>query len=234
MTNQKLLSFHGDPALKEKWIERTKWTITHCGFFSTYPNFSTRDIEQFESDPGLPGWILELYELFIFNLGTFADQFGADMIAAAPVGKDLNGVYRQLTVCTLEDAKRLLAKSILSKPHQLRLRRIIDRLIAIYKTRFLTTQEYRTIHTKLNDFGWPIILANTPCYNRIELNAVYNVMHIISAALYRDLNKGIIHALIKGTSFNDRFHDVDDFNNRLVRYTNKLIELLKEENKGEE
>jgi hypothetical protein len=101
-------AFHGDPAVKEKYLARlkahhvadeiiqgTRWNGAHgCAVGCTLNNYAH---EAYETELGLPQWLAHLEDKIFEGLPPkAAQQFAVDLLESVPVGADVSKVRWQL------------------------------------------------------------------------------------------------------------------------------------------
>lgn len=118
--NKPLRAFHGDPAIKEKYVNRlrehrrlenliqgTGWKDGKgCAVGCTLEKF---DHKSFEDELGLPEWLARLEDSLFESLPKGeAEQFAEDLLCAIPVGANIEPVRHQLAIARIEQALILL------------------------------------------------------------------------------------------------------------------------------
>ena len=139
-----MLSYHNDPKIKAKYIKRFEahrkadeviqgkgFTPDGKGCFigCTLNNY---DHEQFEKELGWPVWLAHLADKIFEGIPEDeAPQFGTDLLAAVPVGVDLEPVKHLIAIKRMERLKLSVPES--KEPYYNEVMQAIDDVIAYHR-----------------------------------------------------------------------------------------------------
>src|SRR5579863_1438147 len=139
MSMETLLSYHNDPAVKLKYQARfaahraADEVIQGAGFRNGRGCFvgctlDAYDHARFPIELGWPEWLARLADAIFEGLPRAeAPQFGADLLEAVPVGKDLGPVRWQLAIARYE--RQLAALATNAEPYAAEVRAALTGMI---------------------------------------------------------------------------------------------------------
>ena len=125
MSAETLRAFHGDPAIKKKYVDRMmehrrlehltqgvgycadgSGVIKGCAVGCTLENY---EHGRYPIELGLPEWLARLEDRIFEGLPKGeAEQFAVDFLNVIPVGADVSGVRHQLAILRNQDNLKLL------------------------------------------------------------------------------------------------------------------------------
>ena len=164
----KLLSFHSDPKIKEKYLKRVR---AHAKADEIIKGKYWQDGAAYQTELGLPEWLAKLEDALFEGLPKgHAAKFPARFLSAIPIGADLEPVKYKFTLILLAENAERVSHLTIDDSVKAQILSAIDQVAAVNRDALATgvvNDAARTAADAARSAAWSVAdAARTAAYIR--------------------------------------------------------------------